>query len=77
MVSLQLGEDLLSARDCDLAGVALVLGVDDFAVLIENHSPAAAATLLATAFVVRARYQRLTSCHPYQQPSRGSSRRRS
>lgn len=39
---LQLGEDLIGTGDGDLTRVALVLGVDDLAVLVEDHSPAAA-----------------------------------
>lgn len=40
-LSLQLGENLLGTGDGDLAGVALVLGVGDLAV-VEDHSPATA-----------------------------------
>jgi len=39
---LQLSENLLSTRNGDLAGVALVLGIGDLAV-VKDHSPAAAA----------------------------------
>lgn len=39
---LQLGKDLISTRNGDLARVALVLGVGDLAV-VEDHGPATAA----------------------------------
>ena len=40
--SLQPGKDLVSTGDGDLAGFAVNLGVDDLAILVEDHSPAAA-----------------------------------
>ena len=46
MKSLQLSDNLISARNSNLARVALVLRVGDFAV-VEDHSPATAVHTLA------------------------------